>query len=74
MPTDAALLKQLAERVTSLSVDARRPDPHWLKRWRVRGSLSANGPMVTTWGDEPEEAVLAFVDKLDKAQAAKRPS
>ena len=70
-------LEQLAARVSSMSIDCRRPDQHWLKRWRARGALTANGPMVTTWGDTLEAAVAALVervDKLDAAQAATRPS
>ena len=67
-------LEALAARVGSLSVDARRPDPTWPKRWRARGTLGANGPMVTTWGDTLEDAVAALVDRIDKEQAARRPS
>ena len=67
-------MAQLAGRVGSLSVDARRPDPNWLKRWRARGALTANGPMVTTWGDTLEAAVSELAERVDKAQAAKRPS
>ena len=67
-------LEQLAERVSSTSIDCRRPDQHWLKRWRARGAATAHGPMVTTWGDSLEDAVAALVEKLDKEQAARRPS
>jgi hypothetical protein len=67
-------LEQLAARVTSLSIDCRRPDQHWPKRWRARGNATANSPMVTTFGDTLEAAVAALVDKLDKEQAARRPS
>ena len=67
-------LEQLAARVSSMSIDCRRPDQHWPKRWRARGAATAHGPMVTTWGDTLEDAVAALVDKIDAAQAAKRPS
>ena len=67
-------LEQLAARISSLSIDCRRPDQHWPKRWRARGAATAHGPMVTTWGDTLEAAVSELAERVDKAQAAKRPS
>ena len=67
-------LEQLAARVSSMSIDCRRPDQHWPKRWRARGNATANSPMLTTFGDTLEDAVAALVELLDRASAARRPS
>lgn len=68
-------LIQLADRYGDFSLKAKRPgrDPGWPKRWRARGAINANRA-AEAWGDTPESAIAALVDKIDRELAARRPS